>query len=104
MENTHGETEMTDAAITPTKTIGVTLNAFLLEAAPLALLKTAAPGNNFISLNTQDAALLCLSELPEIPPSISTTIIKALRTGQRKLETAILDESGSKGERKCTGD
>jgi hypothetical protein len=43
--------EMADAATNPTKMFDVTLNALLLEPAPLAFLETVAPGNDFTSLN-----------------------------------------------------
>jgi hypothetical protein len=84
--------EMTDAATTPTKINDVTLNSLLLEPAPLAFLKTVAPGNNLIFLNNRAAALLCSSDLPEIPPSISTAFIRELRAGQRTLDTSIIND------------
>ena len=56
--------EMTEAATKPTKVCDVTLNALLIEPIPLAFLETVAPGNNFVSLNNQAAALISLSNLP----------------------------------------
>jgi hypothetical protein len=60
-------TEMTEATTSPTEVCTVTLNALLIEPIPLAFLETVAPGNNFVSMNNQAAALLFSPNLPEIP-------------------------------------
>ena len=84
-------TEMTEATHSPVEEITV-LNALLIETKPLAFLETIAPGNAFPSLNAQATALLTMPDLPEIPPSISRNLIKALREGQKSMDTAILNE------------
>ena len=84
-------TEMTEATHSPIEDITV-LNALLIEPNPLAFLETMAPDNAFPSLNAQATALLTMPDLPEIPPSISRSLIKDLREGQRSTNTAILNE------------
>ena len=68
------------------------MNALLVEPIPLAFLETVAPGNDFVTMNNQAAALLVSPNLPEIPPSISRGLIKDLRDGQRTLNTSVIND------------
>jgi hypothetical protein len=81
------ETEMSDAPL-----IDNLLNPLLVEAKPLALLESLIPGNDFASLNHKASALIPSLELPVIPSSVSTSLVKELRNGQRTLDTSILSE------------
>ena len=86
------ETEMSDVTSTQPPQIDNLLNTLLVEAAPLAFLESLVPGNAFASMNYTASALITSLELPVIPPSISTALIKELRTGQRTLDTSILSD------------
>jgi hypothetical protein len=86
------ETEMSDVTPTQPPLIDNLLNPLLVEAEPLAFIESLVPGNTFASLNYTASALIPSLELPVIPSSVSTTLIKELRTGQRTLDTSILSD------------
>jgi hypothetical protein len=71
----------------------VTWNALLIEPIPLAFFETVmAPGNYFVPMNNQAAALLFSPNLPVISSSISRALITDLRDGQRTLNTSIIND------------